>query len=185
MKISLIPKRKLAQQEAGTIAPSPSSLEYYADVTEGKLATTAPATDLSTHEADTTTHGATGAVVGTTNTQTLTNKTLTTPALTNPSINSAGTITGLGTGANGFVLKNPKNSAASALSGTQLDITIDIGGVPYYFTIFPAGHTTSALRSRFRRRCNRRFPYHYKQVRQYRYAPTWYFRQTLTRTRQR
>jgi hypothetical protein len=36
---------------------------------------------LTLHEADTTTHGATGAVVGTTNTQTLTNKTLTTPTI--------------------------------------------------------------------------------------------------------
>ncbi len=34
-----------------------------------------------THASDTTTHGATGAVVGTTNTQTLTNKTLTTPVI--------------------------------------------------------------------------------------------------------
>lgn len=37
--------------------------------------------DLNTHEALTVTHGATGAVVGTTNTQTLTNKTLTTPVI--------------------------------------------------------------------------------------------------------
>jgi len=37
---------------------------------------------LATHLADTTAHGATGAVVGTTNTQTLANKTLTAPALT-------------------------------------------------------------------------------------------------------
>jgi len=36
---------------------------------------------LNTHEALTATHGATGAVVGTTNTQTLTNKTLTTPII--------------------------------------------------------------------------------------------------------
>ena len=50
---------------------------------------------------------------------------------------SAGTIAGLGTGANGIVLKNLKNSAASALSGVQLDIAIDIGGVAYYFTVYP------------------------------------------------
>jgi hypothetical protein len=37
---------------------------------------------LNAHEADTTSHGATGAVVGTTNTQTLTNKSLTTPNIT-------------------------------------------------------------------------------------------------------
>lgn len=52
-------------------------------------------------------------------------------------IPSAGTIAGIGTGANGIVLKNLKNAAASALSGTQLDIEIDIGGTPYYFTVYP------------------------------------------------
>ena len=46
-------------------------------------------------------------------------------------------ITFTGTGANGGVLKNLKNSAATALSGTQLDVAIDIGGVPYYFTVYP------------------------------------------------
>lgn len=35
------------------------------------------------------------------------------------------------------IIKNPKNSAATALSGTQKDIEIDIGGVPYYFTVYP------------------------------------------------
>ena len=42
-----------------------------------------------------------------------------------------------GTGASGMVLKNLKNASASALSGTQLDIEIDIGGTPYYFTVYP------------------------------------------------
>ena len=46
-------------------------------------------------------------------------------------------IQGDGTGATGIVLKNPKNAAASALSGTQLDVEIDIGGVPYHFTVYP------------------------------------------------
>lgn len=46
-------------------------------------------------------------------------------------------VTFTGTGANGGVLKNLKNSAATALSGTQLDVAIDIGGVPYYFTVYP------------------------------------------------
>jgi hypothetical protein len=48
------------------------------------LAAKALATDLTTHTAATAAHGATGAVVGTTNTQTLTNKTLTSPAITTP-----------------------------------------------------------------------------------------------------
>ncbi len=34
-------------------------------------------------------------------------------------------------------LTNLKNSAASALSGTQKDIEIDIGGTSYYFTVYP------------------------------------------------
>lgn len=42
-----------------------------------------------------------------------------------------------GTGATGGVLKNLKNAAASALSGTQKDIEINIGGTAYYFTVYP------------------------------------------------
>lgn len=41
---------------------------------------------IATHAALTVTHGATGAIVGTTNTQTLTNKTLTAPAISAPTI---------------------------------------------------------------------------------------------------
>lgn len=40
--------------------------------------------ELNSHAADTATHGATGALVGTTNTQTLTNKTLTAPVVNTP-----------------------------------------------------------------------------------------------------
>lgn len=50
---------------------------------------------------------------------------------------SAKSIIGAGTGANGIVLKNLKNTTASALSGTQLDVEIDIGGTPYHFTVYP------------------------------------------------
>jgi hypothetical protein len=45
--------------------------------------------NLTTHTSATEAHGATGAVVGTTNTQTLTNKTLTSPVITTPSITGA------------------------------------------------------------------------------------------------
>ena len=45
--------------------------------------------NLTTHGNLTEAHGATGAVVGTTNTQTLTNKTLTSPVITTPSITGA------------------------------------------------------------------------------------------------
>lgn len=50
---------------------------------------------------------------------------------------SAKKIEGAGTGANGIVLKNLKNAAAGTLSGTQKQIEIDIGGVPYYFLVSP------------------------------------------------
>jgi hypothetical protein len=46
-------------------------------------------------------------------------------------------VTFTGTGANGGVMKNLKNATASALSGTQKDIEIDIEGTPYYFTVYP------------------------------------------------
>jgi len=46
-------------------------------------------------------------------------------------------ITFTGTGANGGVIGNLKNAAASTLSGTQKDVEITIGGVSYYFTVYP------------------------------------------------
>lgn len=35
------------------------------------------------------------------------------------------------------IIKDPKNHVASALSGTKKLVEIDIGGVPYYFEVYP------------------------------------------------
>lgn len=50
---------------------------------------------------------------------------------------SGAVVAGLGTGANGITLKNLKTQAASTLSGTELEVVIDIGGTPYYFKVYP------------------------------------------------
>jgi hypothetical protein len=42
-----------------------------------------------------------------------------------------------GTGANGGVLTNLKNAAASTLSGTNVDIEIKIGSTSYFWTVYP------------------------------------------------
>lgn len=73
MKIELIPKRKVSERKGET--PN-SALLYYIDIIEHRLALLSQDTDFSVHTALTAAHGATGAVVGTTNTQELDNKTL-------------------------------------------------------------------------------------------------------------
>lgn len=46
-------------------------------------------------------------------------------------------VAGLGTWANGIKLKNLKNAATSELSGTALDVEIDIWWTPYHFHVYP------------------------------------------------
>jgi hypothetical protein len=72
---------------------STTELNYVDGVTSAiqtQLDNKAAAGDLTTHTSATEAHGATGAVVGTTNTQTLTNKTLTTPTINGPTITDTG-----------------------------------------------------------------------------------------------
>ena len=58
----------------GAISVTPNTYDSYGSATS-------VAANLSTHESDTTTHGTTGNIVGTSDTQTLTNKTLTSPKI--------------------------------------------------------------------------------------------------------
>lgn len=81
---------------------SPTAPTQAASDNSTKIATTAYADGaVSTHNAVTAAHGATGAVVGTTNTQTLSNKTLSSPTINNPTIAGTATVTAAMTASGG------------------------------------------------------------------------------------
>ena len=72
---------------AGTYtANAASGLDLVGNEFRVNASVVATASSLTTHISNTATHGATGAVVGTTNTQTLTNKTLTSPTVDTPTL---------------------------------------------------------------------------------------------------
>jgi len=101
-----------------------------------------PDTDLAVHFAATAIHGATGAVVGTTNVQTLTDKTLTAPAISSPVVTgdmtyasatvvtnlNADTVDGLGAGAavNGYVRGILTQIHSDSVDATSFDILANI-----------------------------------------------------------
>ncbi|MBI1377260.1 MAG: hypothetical protein GC157_07240 [Frankiales bacterium] len=86
--------------------------------------------DVTTHQALTATHGATGALVGTTNTQTLTNKTLTAPTVNGGQQNAA-------------ILSSPQENCQVSTTAATGTVQVDLvtAAVWYYTTSASANWT--------------------------------------------
>jgi len=108
------------KDEFGYLNGTTSGLQTQLDA-KAESADVATDTELSNHMSDTTTHGTTGNIVGTTDTQTLTNKTLTSPAITTPTGIVRGDV-GLGNVDN----TSDANKPVSTATQTALDLKANL-----------------------------------------------------------
>ena len=103
--------------------------------------TVALTSDITTHANLTEAHGATGAVVGTTNTQTLTNKTLTSPVINTPT-----GITKSDVGLANVDNTTDANKPVSTATQTALDLKANLASPTFTGTVtLPTGTVTSGM----------------------------------------
>lgn len=104
---------------------------------------------ISTHSDATAAHGASGAVVGTTNTQTLTNKTLTAPTITSPVINAGNTLTATSTELNkltGVTATTTEINKLAGLTATTAELN-KLAGTPAGLTSTELGYVDGVTSS--------------------------------------
>jgi hypothetical protein len=127
----------MAYARTTTVDTGPAGDTIVQGVTDLDTDLTAVYANLNTHEALTETHGATGAIVGTTNIQTLTNKTLVSPTIT-----GTGAIAGVFTGnLTGNVTGNVTGNADTATTATNYSSIPSGTKMVFYQDTAPTGWT--------------------------------------------